>query len=301
MLIIRQEQIAIMVQSGLKSFGSRVVSDLKQSAPVSVQGLDDKEINARLDTAVAKCLDYRLEAERDIRAFIRLCFVVGPNFDLYPPFLDQLQALDIPAAERLSCLFKNASDLAWNNAAVFDIVSRSRDGMPGETARGETSVSVSLEPLGLDHAESYFSQSLHPDVWRLGNLIPFRDEEEARKYIISTNAAVGKSAFAIIADGFGFVGVLGIRYDGAVGRIHYWIGRPFWGRGFATRAVRLGLAEFQHRPEATYAAATIDGGNLPSLAVAGKCGFVLLEKNETLNVCHLKCRVKMTAERSEER
>lgn len=52
--------------------------------------------------------------------------------------------------------------------------------------------------------------------------------------------------------------------------VTYWIGREFWGRGVATRALRLLLEEVAHRP--IYGRAAAD--NTPSIRVMLKCGFV---------------------------
>ena len=52
--------------------------------------------------------------------------------------------------------------------------------------------------------------------------------------------------------------------------ISYWIGREFWGRGVATAALRLFLAEVTVRP--LYARAASD--NAGSIRVLEKCGFV---------------------------
>ncbi|MHC5004470.1 MAG: GNAT family N-acetyltransferase [Planctomycetota bacterium] len=53
--------------------------------------------------------------------------------------------------------------------------------------------------------------------------------------------------------------------------ITYWIGREHWGRGVATRAVQLFLAEVTARP--LHARAARD--NVASIRVLEKCGFVI--------------------------
>jgi len=53
--------------------------------------------------------------------------------------------------------------------------------------------------------------------------------------------------------------------------ITYWIGREFWGRGIATRALELFLSEYPVRP--LHARAATD--NTASLRVLEKCGFVV--------------------------
>ncbi len=51
--------------------------------------------------------------------------------------------------------------------------------------------------------------------------------------------------------------------------VGYWLGKPFWGRGIATRALQQFLAIVTTRP--LYARAAKD--NLASLRVLEKCGF----------------------------
>ncbi len=54
--------------------------------------------------------------------------------------------------------------------------------------------------------------------------------------------------------------------------ITYWIGRPYWGRGLATRAVRAFLMRVVERP----VFARVARDNLASLRVLAKCGFVIV-------------------------
>jgi RimJ/RimL family protein N-acetyltransferase len=55
--------------------------------------------------------------------------------------------------------------------------------------------------------------------------------------------------------------------------IGYWIGRSFWGRGVATRALRAFLEEVNERP--LYAG--VAEGNVASIRVLEKCGFTISE------------------------
>jgi RimJ/RimL family protein N-acetyltransferase len=56
--------------------------------------------------------------------------------------------------------------------------------------------------------------------------------------------------------------------------VAYWIARPYWGRGIATAALGLLLAQVPERP--LYARAASD--NLGSRRVLEKCGFVVIGK-----------------------
>lgn len=59
--------------------------------------------------------------------------------------------------------------------------------------------------------------------------------------------------------------------------VSYWIGKEYWGRGYATRALALFLAEVQPcRP----IAARVVKDNIASLRVLQKCGFVVVGEDK---------------------
>lgn len=63
-----------------------------------------------------------------------------------------------------------------------------------------------------------------------------------------------------------------VSWDAADGReVGYWIGREFWGRGIATRALGLFLGEVLIRPLFAHVARN----NLASRRVLEKCGFAV--------------------------
>lgn len=65
-------------------------------------------------------------------------------------------------------------------------------------------------------------------------------EEDAQDFVAALDRAPAGPRFSILrkADGL-FMGAAGLREDGAgVLELGYWLGRPFWGLGFATEAAR---------------------------------------------------------------
>jgi RimJ/RimL family protein N-acetyltransferase len=58
--------------------------------------------------------------------------------------------------------------------------------------------------------------------------------------------------------------------------VGYWLGKPFWGQGVATRALALLLRQVTRRP--VYARVVKD--NAASLRVLRKCGFVVLGEDQ---------------------
>ena len=69
----------------------------------------------------------------------------------------------------------------------------------------------------------------------------------AEEWIAKTDAHFAAGTGAVLAitgtPDFNFVGGIGVQIDPArnEGKIGYWIGRPFWGRGYCTAALRLFL------------------------------------------------------------
>jgi ribosomal-protein-alanine N-acetyltransferase len=88
------------------------------------------------------------------------------------------------------------------------------------------------------------------------------------------NTADPDQVFAIEA-GDELVGMIGMRQTEDTTEIGYWLGRPYWGRGYATRAVEL-LVEEALRREIPSLAAEVFPDNPASMRV--------LEKNRFVNV-----------------
>jgi len=78
-------------------------------------------------------------------------------------------------------------------------------------------------------------------------------------------------ARAIVVDG-AVVGHIVCWVDGGQREVGYWIGRAFWGRGYATRALELLLDEVRDRPIFAHVAL----GNIGSRRVLEHCGFVVV-------------------------
>jgi RimJ/RimL family protein N-acetyltransferase len=58
--------------------------------------------------------------------------------------------------------------------------------------------------------------------------------------------------------------------------VGYWIGRAFWGKGVATAALRMFLADVEQRQVHAYAVKQ----NIGSLRVLQKCGFTVVGEDE---------------------
>lgn len=78
-------------------------------------------------------------------------------------------------------------------------------------------------------------------------------------------------ARAIVADGT-VVGHIVCWIEGDTREVGYWIGRAFWGRGYATRALALLLEEVRDRPLVAHV--VLD--NIGSRRVLEHCGFAVV-------------------------
>ena len=88
--------------------------------------------------------------------------------------------------------------------------------------------------------------------------------------ILGDETGVAKT---VLVDGRVAGNVLAFDHDGRR-EIGYWIGREFWGRGVATRALTAFLAEVTERP--LYAG--VVRHNVASLRVLEKCGFIVVDE-----------------------
>jgi RimJ/RimL family protein N-acetyltransferase len=116
--------------------------------------------------------------------------------------------------------------------------------------------------------EVFFEQQLDSEAARLANF-PSRDRERFMAHWTTR----------ILGDPTGFVQTVTVDgqpaghvvawWDRDRRFVGYWLGRPFWGRGVGTRALRLFLEREQTRP--LYADPS--SGNPASVRLLEKCGF----------------------------
>jgi RimJ/RimL family protein N-acetyltransferase len=96
--------------------------------------------------------------------------------------------------------------------------------------------------------------------------------DDAEQFIAAVNRQDGEATFVITLDGM-LIGACGIDPREGGPEIGYWLGVPYWGRGYATEAVRAvidhAFGGIQH--EVLHAGARVS--NPASRRVLEKCGF----------------------------
>jgi RimJ/RimL family protein N-acetyltransferase len=98
------------------------------------------------------------------------------------------------------------------------------------------------------------------------------DAADAEQFLASVNCQDGEATFAVTLDGTA-IGACGVDMRAGGAEIGYWLGAPYWGRGYATEAVRA-VIDHAFGPlghEALQAGARVN--NPASRRVLEKCGF----------------------------
>ena len=131
-------------------------------------------------------------------------------------------------------------------------------------------VNVSLRPLEDGDLDSIYEQSTDPESIRMAAFTA-EDQTDRRAFLnrMSRNRA-NPSALNRVIDVDGAIAgtIVSFRIDNQL-EVTYWVDRTQWGRGIASAALQILLAETAERP--VYARAASD--NAGSLRVLEKAGF----------------------------
>ncbi len=155
--------------------------------------------------------------------------------------------------------------------ATLERPTTTSDGFPFLTAPLPTA-RLKLRPFQITDAPRVAMFAGDFEVARMTARIPHPyGERDARDFI--ANAAIGKALAIVHANGvIGAVGLEAVDKSGA--ELGYWLGRPFWGRGFVTEAARVVIdASLQCCPTLTVTASHFED-NPASRRVLAKLGFM---------------------------
>ncbi len=137
---------------------------------------------------------------------------------------------------------------------------------------------VTIEPIALHHAPELQPLASHPEVTAttlLPEPYPPNGAEEWVRHILCQAHPPAARPFLIRADGtaVGGCGFKDVSKTAGEAEYGYWIGRPYWGRGYATAAGRLALAIAFEQWNLQYVFAQPLSWNKASCRVLDKLGF----------------------------
>jgi RimJ/RimL family protein N-acetyltransferase len=139
------------------------------------------------------------------------------------------------------------------------------------------SAPITLEPIAPHHAEDVQRLAAHPEVVATTNLPdPYPDDGAAQwiEYVRPRHAAGEEFAFAIRNEDDALVGVTGlVDVTDTEAELGFWIGKPYWNRGYATAAARQTVRFAFEELAVEHVFARPLARNAPSRRVLEKLGF----------------------------
>lgn len=123
--------------------------------------------------------------------------------------------------------------------------------------------------------DAFFEHQRQPEANAMA-IFPARDREAFDAHwrrILGDDALIKKT---IVDEGEVVGNVVSWEQDGKR-LVGYWVGREFWGKGLATRALGQFTAEVRERPLHAWVVTT----NVGSIRVLEKCGFVQVGSRRT--------------------
>jgi len=124
----------------------------------------------------------------------------------------------------------------------------------------------------------FFDQQLDPDANHMAAFTA-KDPSDRDAFLAHWSRILGDGTITIqtiLFDGQVAGSVLSYEDEDKGPEVSYWIGKPYWGKGVATRALSAFLKHIEVRP--LYARAAKD--NLASLRVLEKCGFARIGEDK---------------------
>ena len=135
------------------------------------------------------------------------------------------------------------------------------------TGRHDVTPVVHLRSVEDQDIDVFFDHQADPQAVEMA-AFPARDWDQFAAHWAKVRADDTNVVRTIVADGL-VAGNIGSWQDNGQQLVGYWVGREWWGRGVATRALALLVDEVSTRPLYAHVAAH----NVGSIRVLDKCGF----------------------------
>ena len=90
--------------------------DLQTNHLAAIRGLPPPKLDARIRAGLTKGKSYGIRKQYALATFVELMFLVGPDFDTYPPIALVLRRVDIPADQKVDVIVDNTTESQWQGA-----------------------------------------------------------------------------------------------------------------------------------------------------------------------------------------
>lgn len=116
MLIIRSEQMKIFRDKDEQEFIDTVMNDLQANYPEEIEGIQPETLRQMVQNGIIRAQQYGLTKKYSIALFIELMFLIGPNFDEYPPVSFVLRDCRLEPNARMDKLVDSITEHQWQGA-----------------------------------------------------------------------------------------------------------------------------------------------------------------------------------------
>ncbi|HEV2705334.1 MAG TPA: hypothetical protein VGV59_05390 [Pyrinomonadaceae bacterium] len=106
----------VLEAAASEAFLMRLIRFLRRRYAAAVNHLDDHSLEAGVRVAVARARGYGLKWESSLAIFVTATFVVGDDFDQYPPIRQILTDHSIPPDTRVYLLRERITEGEWGQA-----------------------------------------------------------------------------------------------------------------------------------------------------------------------------------------
>jgi RimJ/RimL family protein N-acetyltransferase len=133
---------------------------------------------------------------------------------------------------------------------------------------------IQLRDVTEDDLPILFEQQMDPDANQMA-AFPARDRDAFMAHwakVLANETCIKKT---ILFDGQ-VAGNIGSFEQGGERKVGYWIGKKYWGKGIATKALSEFLGQVPARPLYAHVAKH----NIASIRVLEKCGFTIIGENK---------------------
>lgn len=137
---------------------------------------------------------------------------------------------------------------------------------------------VQLRDVIADDLPIFFQQQLDPDATYMA-AFPSRDRDAFMAHwqkLLSDETLIKKT---ILFNGQ-VAGNIGSWQQSGKQEVGYWIGKEYWGKGIASKAVSKIIVQIKVRPLYAYVAKH----NIASIRVLEKCGFIIIDEEKELSI-----------------